>query len=165
MLLVDVAGASADVAASSARLAKIARIAELLRRAGREDVAIVVSWLSGELTQRQIGVGWASLRSVPAAAAEPTLTVAEVERRFGEIGATAGRGSQARRAQLLADLFYAATDVEQTFLRRLLTGELRQGALVGVMADAVAKLRTFPPRRFVAPRCSAAIFRPWPPPL
>jgi len=144
VLLVDVAGASADVAASSARLAKIARIAELLRRAGREDVAIVVSWLSGELTQRQIGVGWASLRSVPAAAAEPTLTVAEVERRFGEIGATAGRGSQARRAQLLADLFSAATDVEQTFLRRLLTGELRQGALVGVMADAVAKAADLP---------------------
>ena len=71
MQLIDVAAASAEVGATSARLAKIARIAELLRRAGAEDdpklVAVVVSWLSGELPQRQIGVGWAALRSLPAA--------------------------------------------------------------------------------------------------
>lgn len=148
MLLVDVAQTSADVAASSARLAKIARIADLLRTAGTLDdprlPGIVVSWLSGELPQRQIGVGWASLRSAPAAAAEPSLTVAEVDLRFSEIGSTSGKGSQARRAHLLATLFAAATDVEQTFLRRLLTGELRQGALVGVMADAVAKAADVP---------------------
>ena len=148
MLLVDVARASADVAASSARLAKTARIADVLRLAAAEDdprlPAVVVSWLSGELTQRQIGVGWASLRSVPAAASEPTLTVAAVDARFSEIGATAGTGSQARRAELLAALFAAATEVEQTFLRRLLTGELRQGALIGVMADAVSKAADLP---------------------
>ncbi|MCV7063088.1 ATP-dependent DNA ligase, partial [Mycolicibacterium vaccae] len=143
MLLVDVATASADVASSSSRLAKTARIAELLRSEGEQGdprlVGIVVSWLSGELTQRQIGVGWASLRSVPEPADTPTLTVEDVDARFGEIGATAGRGSQARRAELLAGLFAGATAVEQTFLRRLLTGELRQGALVGVMADAVGR--------------------------
>ncbi|KWX66176.1 ATP-dependent DNA ligase [Mycobacterium sp. NAZ190054] len=148
MLLVDVARASADVAASSARLAKIARIAELLRSAGEQGdarlVGVVVSWLSGELTQRQIGVGWASVRSVPDPADTPTLTVEDVDARFGEIGATSGKGSQARRAALLTDLFAAATDVEQTFLRRLLTGELRQGALVGVMADAVGKAAGLP---------------------
>lgn len=145
MLLIDVARASSEVAATSARLAKIARIAELLRLTDdADDVRVVVSWLSGELTQRQIGVGWASLRSVPDAAAEPSLTVAEVDARFGEIGATAGKGSQARRTELLGALFSAATDIEQTFLRRLLGGELRQGALIGVMADAVAKAAELP---------------------
>ncbi|MBX7454301.1 ATP-dependent DNA ligase [Mycolicibacterium sp. 3033] len=141
MLLVEVARASADVAGTSARLAKVARIAELLRLAGPEprEVAVTVSWLSGELTQRQIGVGWAALRTVPEPATVPVLNVLEVDDRFGTIGATAGKGSQARRAELLAELFGAATDVEQMFLRRLLTGELRQGALVGVMADAVAR--------------------------
>ncbi len=143
MLLVDVARASADVAAASARLAKVARLAELLRLAGDEadprQVAIVVSWLSGELTQRQIGVGWAALRSPPQPAQEPSLAVREVDDGFATIGLVSGKGSQARRAELLAGLFGAATDVEQLFLRRLLTGELRQGALVGVMADAVAK--------------------------
>ncbi|WP_349269334.1 DNA ligase B [Mycolicibacterium parafortuitum] len=144
MLLVDVADASRAVAATSARSAKIARLADLLRGAGPEDVPTVVSWLSGVLTQRQIGVGWASLRTVPAPAAQPTLAVDDVQRRFNEIKATTGKGSQARRAELLAELFSAATDGEQTFLRRLLTGELRQGALLGVMADAVARATEVP---------------------
>ncbi|MFB1296656.1 ATP-dependent DNA ligase [Mycobacterium sp. pW049] len=145
MLLIDVARASSEVAATSARLAKIARIADLLRLADDpDDVRVVVSWLSGELTQRQIGVGWASLRSVPDAAAEPSLAVADVDATFGEIGSIAGKGSQARRTELLAALFASATDVEQTFLRRLLTGELRQGALIGVMVDAVAKSAELP---------------------
>ncbi|MGE0218119.1 ATP-dependent DNA ligase [Mycolicibacterium sp.] len=148
MLLVDVARTSVDVGAASARLAKVDRLAALLRAAAAEPdlrlAGIVVSWLSGVLTQRQIGVGWASLRTVPDPAAEPTLTVADVERRFDEIKATAGKGSQARRAELLAELFAVATDGEQTFLRRLLTGELRQGALIGVMSDAVAKAADVP---------------------
>ncbi|GAC1374213.1 MAG: ATP-dependent DNA ligase [Mycobacterium sp.] len=143
MQLIDVAAASAEVSASSARLAKVARIATLLRDAGAERepklVAVVVSWLSGELPQRQIGVGWAALRSLPAAADEPTLTVLQVDAAFSEIGQVAGKGSQARRAELVSGLFSAATASEQTFLRRLLGGELRQGALAGVMADAVAK--------------------------
>jgi len=141
--LIDVAAASAEVGATSSRLAKIARIADLLRRAGTEDdprlVAVVVSWLSGELPQRQIGVGWAALRSLPSPADEPTLTVLRVDAAFSEIGQVAGKGSQARRAELVNGVFAAATAIEQTFLRRLLGGELRQGALVGVMADAVAR--------------------------
>ena len=148
MLLIDVATASAEVGASSARLAKIARIAELLARAGGRGearlVAVIVSWLSGDLPQRQIGVGWAALRSLPPPAQEPTLTVAAVDAAFTDIGAVAGKGSQARRAGLVGDLFTAATEPEQTFLRRLLGGELRQGALAGVMADAVAKAAGVP---------------------
>jgi DNA ligase-1 len=146
--LLDVATASAEVGATSARLAKIARIAELLSRAGTKAdprlVAVVVSWLSGELPQRQIGVGWASLRSLPPPAVEPSLTVLGVDAAFTEIGRVSGKGSQARRAELVSGLFAAATEDEQTFLRRLLGGELRQGALVGVMADAVAKAAEIP---------------------
>ena len=146
MLLIDVATASADVGAASARLAKVARIAGLLTQADvdGQQIAVVVAWLSGELPQRQIGVGWAALRSLPHPATAATLTVADVDARFTEIGVVAGRGSQARRAGLLADLFGTATEVEQTFLRRLLRGELRQGALAGVMADAIAKAATLP---------------------
>ncbi len=143
MHLVDVAAASTDVGAVSARSAKIARIAELLSRAAAESdptlVAIIVAWLSGELPQRQIGVGWAALRSLPAPAVEPSLTVRGVDATFTEIGAVAGKGSQARRSELINAVFAAATEAEQTFLRRLLGGELRQGALIGLMADAVAK--------------------------
>jgi ATP-dependent DNA ligase I len=146
VLLIDVATTSVDVGGSSSRLAKVARIADLLSRAKPDPtlVAIVVSWLSGELPQRQIGVGWAALRSLPPAAAQPSLTVSGVDATFSTIGAISGKGSQARRAELVAGLFASATDVEQTFLRRLLTGELRQGALAGVMADAVAAAAQIP---------------------
>jgi ATP-dependent DNA ligase I len=146
VLLIDVATTSAEVGGSASRLAKIARIADLLGRAASDPmlVAIMVSWLSGELPQRQIGVGWAALRSLPSPAAQPSLTVTGVDATFSTIGAVSGKGSQARRAELVAGLFASATEVEQTFLRRLLTGELRQGALAGVMADAVAAAARIP---------------------
>jgi DNA ligase 1 len=146
VLLIDVATTSVDVGGSASRLAKIARIAELLGRAKSDAtlVATVVAWLSGELPQRQIGVGWAALRSIPPAVAQPSLTVLGVDATLSEIGAISGKGSQARRADLVAELFASATEVEQTFLRRLLTGELRQGALAGVMADAVAAAAQIP---------------------
>jgi ATP-dependent DNA ligase I len=144
VLLAEVASASADVGATSSRLAKTARIATVLRDAQPDEVAVVVAWLSGELPQRQIGVGWASLRNIPAAAATPTLAVLEVDATLSRIKAISGTGSQRRRADELAALFKAATDTEQTFLRRLLGGELRQGALLGVMADAVAKAADVP---------------------
>ncbi|ORB73349.1 ATP-dependent DNA ligase [Mycobacterium scrofulaceum] len=146
MLLLDVATTSLDVAATSSRLSKVAHIAALLGRAAADPdgVAIVVSWLSGELRQRQIGVGWASLRSRPPPASRPTLTVAGVDARFSAIGAVSGKGSQARRAELVTGLFAAATETEQAFLLRLLGGELRQGALAGIMADAVARAAGIP---------------------
>ena len=146
MLLVDVATASAEVGAVSARSAKIARIAALLASAADDPatVALVVDWLSGELPQRQIGVGWAALRSLPPPDGAPTLTVTEVDAALTTIKAVAGRGSGAARTQLLHDLFGAATAGEQAFLRGLLSGGLRQGALAGVMADAVAKAAAIP---------------------
>jgi DNA ligase-1 len=146
VLLLDVASTSLTVGATSSRLTKVAHIAELLRGAAGDPelVATVVSWLSGELRQRQIGVGWAALRSLPPPAPHPALTVDRVDATFTEIGAVAGKGSQARRATLITGLFAAATDTEQTFLVRLLGGELRQGALIGIMTDAVAKAAGLP---------------------
>ncbi|OMB97041.1 ATP-dependent DNA ligase [Mycobacterium colombiense] len=146
MLLTDVATTSTDVGSTSSRLTKVAHIAALLTRAAPDAavVAIIVSWLSGELRQRQIGVGWAALRSRPPAASHASLTVAGVDATFSEIGAVSGKGAQARRAALLDALFAEATDTEQTFLLRLLGGELRQGALAGIMADAVAKAAGIP---------------------
>lgn len=137
---------SIDVGSTSSRLKKVAHIADLLGRAAPDAtlVTIVVSWLSGELRQRQIGVGWAALRSRPPPARDATLTVGGVDATFCEIGAVAGKGAQARRAALLAALFAAATETEQTFLVRLLGGELRQGALAGIMADAVASAAGIP---------------------
>jgi DNA ligase-1 len=139
--LAELVTANAAVTATPARTAKIAALAELLRRAAPEEVAPVVSWLSGELTQRQIGVGWAALRDAPAAPpapGAPPLTVADVEAAFTAIGGLAGPGSVAARRAAVHDLLARAGADERAFLVRLLGGELRQGALAGVMADAVA---------------------------
>jgi DNA ligase-1 len=139
VLLDEVAGTSAAVAASSARLAKVERLAACLRRLEPGEVHPAVAFLSGELRQRQIGVGWAALRDAPEPAAAPSLTVAEVDAGFEGIGRLAGPGSQAERRRLLAGLLSRATAGEQRFLVGLLSGELRQGALEGVMVEAIAR--------------------------
>jgi ATP-dependent DNA ligase I len=144
VLLDEVAGTSAAVAASSARLAKVERLAACLRRLAPEEVHPAVAFLSGELRQRQIGVGWAALRDAPDPAAAPTLTVTEVDAAFERIGRLAGPGSQAERRRLLGQLFARATAAEQRFLVGLLSGELRQGALEGVMVEAIAKAAGVP---------------------
>jgi ATP-dependent DNA ligase I len=144
MLLAEVAATSEAVAATRARLAKIAALAACLRRLTPEEVGIAVPFLAGELRQRQIGVGWAALRDLPAPAAEASLTVLGVDDAFTRIGALSGPGSVAGRRQLVAEVFAAATRAEQGFLRGLLTGELRQGALDGVMADAIARAAEVP---------------------
>ncbi|WP_395307379.1 ATP-dependent DNA ligase [Mycobacterium sp. AMU20-3851] len=145
MLLAEIAATSTAVGALSARLAKVTRVAETLSALDSPaEIAVVVAWLSGELPQRQIGVGWAALRTLPEPAGSPTLTVGAVDAAFSAIKGLAGRGSQAQRADRLRALFGAATGEEQQFLRRLLGGELRQGALAGVMVDSVAKAAAVP---------------------
>ena len=97
-----------------------------------------MAYLSGELRQRRTGVGWASLRDVPPPAAEPSLHVREVDAALERLAGLSGPGSQGARRDAIAELFARATDEEQSFLRALIAGGVRQGALAGVMADAVA---------------------------
>jgi ATP-dependent DNA ligase I len=144
MLLAEIAEVSQAVGATSARLAKIGLLAGALREAGPLEVPIAVAYLSGELPQRQIGVGWAALRDGFAPAAEPALGLAEVDAGFSAIGAVSGKGSAAARKALVGELFGRATAAEQRFLVGLLSGELRQGALEGVMTDAVARAASVP---------------------
>ncbi len=145
MLLADVVAASTAVAATRARTAKAATIAGLLRAAEATEVVPVAAWLSGETPQGRLGVGWrtlAKLAGEPAAA--PSLTVSAVDELLTELAGTGGAGSVARRDGLVTALMTAATADEQRFLVRLLTGELRQGALEGVVLDAVATAADVP---------------------
>jgi DNA ligase-1 len=138
-LLVDVVNASNEVTATRSRSRKIAVLAALLGRLDEAEVPAVVGFLSGAPRQGRIGIGYAALRAaVSVAAAEPTLTVHEVDRGITDIQARSGAGSASERRQLLEQLLSRATGAEAAFLRRLLTGGLRQGALAGLMADAVA---------------------------
>ncbi len=139
MLLADLVDTSAVVASTRSRLAKVEAIAECLGRAAPQEVPVVVSYLSGELRQRRTGVGWASLRDLPSPASRPTLAVAEADAAFARAAEASGPGSVAIRRETLATLFGRATEDEQRFLAQLAGGELRQGALAGIMVDAVAR--------------------------
>jgi ATP-dependent DNA ligase I len=144
MLLAELVDVSREVAAASGRLAKISLLAAALREAGPLEVPVAVAYLSGDLPQRQIGVGWATLRDGFPFAASATLTLSEVDSGLSAIGAVSGKGSTAARRELVGALFSRATAAEQEFLVRLISGELRQGALEGVMTDAVAKAAAVP---------------------
>jgi DNA ligase 1 len=139
-LLADVVAASERVAATASRSQKVAILAELLRSLEAEEVPIAVGFLSGVPRQGRVGVGYSTVYGIDAAPAEEvSLTVADLERVIGDIQVAIGSGSATRRRHLLGELLARATEQEADFVRRLLTGELRQGALAGIMADAVAK--------------------------
>jgi DNA ligase-1 len=138
MLLAEIARTSAEVAATSSRLQKTSRLAECLGRASPEEIATAVSYLSGELPQGTVGVGWAALRDLPPAASEAGLGLLEADAAVSRIQAISGKGSQATRREELGALFGRATEEEQRLLTGLFLGELRQGALEGVMAAAFA---------------------------
>jgi len=144
-LLARLVETSKLVASTSARSAKVRAIATCLRSLNAVEVEIGVLFLSGEIRQGRIGIGYSTLRaSVQIAASEPRLQILEVDRVLADLAATRGTGSTARRSQTLSALFSQATVDEQEFVLRLLVGELRQGALAGVMIDAIALAAELP---------------------
>ena len=144
-LLADVVSASDEVAATSSRSRKVAILAELLARLDPKEIPVVTGFLSGAPRQGRVGVGYAAVYGGERApAAEPSLTVADADRAISEVQAATGGGSAAERRRILDELLGRATAEEADFFKRLLVGGLRQGALAGLMADAVAKAAGVP---------------------
>ena len=147
-LLAQLVGTSARVGGTSSRLSKVREIATLIGNLTPDEIAVGVSYLAGELPQGRIGIGYAALQSAASAAGgqaeQATLSLEETDRRVAALGEIRGSGSGARRGEALADLFSRTTAEERTFLVRLLMGELRQGALAGVMIDAIAAASALP---------------------
>jgi DNA ligase-1 len=145
VLLSDVVSTSRAVTGTRSRRAKVAALAACLQQASPDERVAVVSYLAGTLPQGRIGLGGKLVYQVQAPpAAQAALTVAATHAAFDELAAIAGAGSAARRAHVLGALLARATDDEQSFLRRLVVGELRQGALEGLMAEAVAHAADLP---------------------
>jgi DNA ligase 1 len=146
VLLSRIVTTSQSVAATGGRKAKIAHLADLIRQTPPAEIEIAVSYLSGALPQGRIGLGWATVRSAqPESGAEsPSLELAEVDATFQRLGEVQGKGSAGEKGRLLRALLARATEAEQRFLVMLLGGELRQGALEGVLAEAVAEAARVP---------------------
>jgi DNA ligase 1 len=140
MLLARLVETSEQIRSTSKRLEKVDLLAQFIRQLHPDEVEIGVSFLSGSFRQGNIRVGYASIRgamTVPAGNA--SLEIIEVDRTLSDVAVVEGSGSERRRRDLLGSLFSRATDAEQRFLTALLTGELRQGALEGIMLDGLAK--------------------------
>ncbi|OMH32240.1 ATP-dependent DNA ligase [Tersicoccus sp. Bi-70] len=138
MLLDDLVTTAATVTATRSRLAKVDALADLLRRLEPDDVAPAVGFLIGRPRQGRVGVGYRSIGAItgdPAAAS--TLTVADLDAFLDRLLTTTGSGSDAVRARDLAGLMTRATAGEQDFIARVLLGEVRTGALEGVLTDAI----------------------------
>ncbi|MDX1541768.1 MAG: hypothetical protein R3349_10240, partial [Geminicoccaceae bacterium] len=146
MRLIELVETSAEVASTRSRLAKAKSLGDLLVRAGADEVEIAVAFLMGEPRQGRIGIGYATLRDArdaPSADA-PSLSLEDVDRKLGELKAVAGKGAASERLRRLRALFELTVPAERDFLARLLIGELRQGALEGLMVDAIARAGKLP---------------------
>jgi DNA ligase-1 len=146
MRLEELVHVSATVAGTSGRLDKISKLAALFTRVPPDDLPIAIGFLTGWPRQGRIGVGWATVASArehePASAS--TLDLRDVDAVFDQLLSVRGKNSGSERARLLGDLFTRATAEEQRFLSALIVGEVRQGALEGVMLEAIAKAAGVP---------------------
>src|SRR5918999_5665497 len=144
-LLAEVVTASRDLSETSSRSQKVAILADLLGRLDASEVAVAVGFLAGVPRQGRIGIGYSTIYGIeraPAPAA--SLTIADLDRAISEVKDTMGGGSAAKRKQSLGELLGRATDEEADFVKRLFTGELRHGALGGLMMEAIAKAAGVP---------------------
>src|SRR5690606_32796131 len=137
------------VGATCARTAKIRELAQCLRALEPEEIGIGVQYLAGELPQGRIGISYTLLyeaaRTTPAS--EPSLSILDLDRQLTDLAGVRGSGSASLRLQALRALFARCTQREQEFIVRLIVGELRQGALAGVMLDAIAAASNIPAAR------------------
>ena len=144
-LLAEVVSASKRVADTNSRSRKVAILAELLKRLDADEVPIAVGFLSGIPRQGRVGVGYSTIYGIQRAPApEGSLTVADLDRAIAEVEEATGGGSAGARRLILEELLDRATAQESDFIRRLFTGELRQGALSGLMVDAIAQAAALP---------------------
>src|SRR5262245_56221868 len=145
-LLAGLSAVSRRVSETPSRNAKIAELAACLRALEPDEIATAIAFLTGETRQGRLGIAYAALAAgdwndPPSA---PLLSVADVDAVFTRLAAASGKGSTGVRAELLAALFNRATAEERDFLARLIVGELRQGALKGIMVEAIAAAAGLP---------------------
>jgi DNA ligase-1 len=126
--------------ATRARSTKVTALAALLGRLTGDELPVVVAFLTGAPRQGRIGVGWRTVSALDIDVADTSsVTVLDIDRMFDELAGLRGPGSQKARADLLRNVLGRATAAEQDLVRRLLVGELRHGALEGLVTDATAK--------------------------
>lgn len=140
MLLANVVETSGQVAATSKRLMKIGLLADLLKQLQGDEIDVVVSFLSGSTRQGRTGIGYATVRNAEAPPADAaSLVVLDIDQRLAALAQIKGPGSEQRKRDAVRKMLALATAGEQQFLKELVLGGLRQGALEGIMLEALAR--------------------------
>ena len=143
MLFDQLVTTSSEVAATRSRLKKTSILTEFLSQLDAEELLVAVKFLCGELRQGKIGIGGATIRktlkALPRESDRPPLSIVQLDQTFSEIAGIKGSGSTKRRAERLEQLFLSTDDAGRSFLARLLMGEIRQGAVEGVMIESIAQ--------------------------
>jgi DNA ligase-1 len=138
MLLRDLVETSGAVAATRSRKAKVAAIAIRVSEADLDELTVVTAYLGGTILQRRTGVGWRGLDALPDPADRPSVTPLEAHAALDRLAAMSGAGSRELRASGVRDLFARMTAEEQRWLRGVITGNVRQGALDALVQEAIA---------------------------
>jgi DNA ligase-1 len=142
MLVHRLATTSASVRGENARNAKISLLADAIAELGPDEIEPAIAWLSGGIRQGRIGIGWAAVAKLdldPTTVTAPSLSVAELDAAFEQLARTTGTGSVAARRELLGSVLGRATATEVEFVRRLIVGDMRQGALAGIVTAAIVR--------------------------
>jgi DNA ligase-1 len=148
MLLATIVEASRQVSETGKRLEKTALLAAVMKQLTPEEIEPAVAFLSGAPRQGRMGIGYATLHAaMPEPASAASLDILQVDRLFDQLAGVKGSGAEQRKRFLLGEIFHHATRAEQKFLFDLIGGELRQGALEGVMLEALAKATNLPAER------------------
>lgn len=148
MLLATIVEASRQVSETGKRLEKTALLAAVMKQLTPEEIEPAVAFLSGAPRQGRMGIGYATLHAaMPEPASAASLEILQVDRLFDQLAGVKGSGAEQRKRFLLGEIFHHATRAEQKFLFDLIGGELRQGALEGVMLEALAKATNLPAER------------------
>ena len=134
------------MAATRSRRDKIERLAGLLASTSGDEVALATSYLCGVVPQAKLGVGWATLQAVAEATPSPldhgpagAVPLTELDAILNRVAGATGKGSAEAKQRALRELFARLGEAERRFLFGLITGELRQGALEGLVIEAVAR--------------------------
>ncbi len=140
MLFADLVETSRRVAGTSRRLYKIELLSQFLRQLNPQEAEAAIGFLSGIIRQGRIGAGYALVKSLPSGSAiQSSLSIGDIDQAFTDFQQMRGTGSAKRKQELLQSVFERVTPEEHHFLSNLLMGEIRQGALEGIMVDALAK--------------------------
>jgi DNA ligase-1 len=136
------------------RTEKIAFLVDFLKSLDPQEIVPAICFLIGrpfpESDERVLDVGGKTLwkidrKSGQSALTSKPLTLLEVFNTFDKVATASGPGSRQRKEMLIDTLLNQLEDADAEILMRIIFGEMRMGAVEGVVVDAIAEATSLNP--------------------